>query len=111
MEAAVLTSRSDALLKASALVLVMSCGACSDILARRDTIAYSAGNSIAANRAIQTIDPYPRRSFVRGQHTDGVKAQQAAHRYLSPEGSGPVSAAPSIAPASSQGAAAPAATP
>jgi hypothetical protein len=110
MEAAVLSSRSDALLKASAIVLVMSCGACSDILARRDTIAYSAGNSIAANKAIQIIDPYPRRSFVRGHQTDGVKAQQAVRRYLSPEGGGPVGAPASIAPAS-QGAAAPAANP
>lgn len=105
-----LSSRSDALLKASAIVLVMACGACSDILARRDTIAYSAGNSIAANRAIQIIDPYPRRSFVRGQQTDGVKAQQAQRRYLSPEGSGPIIPPTSPAPAS-QGAAAPTATP
>ncbi|MDB5545046.1 MAG: hypothetical protein JWO64_2195 [Hyphomicrobiales bacterium] len=107
-----LSSRSDALLKASAIALLMACGGCSDILARRDTIAYSAGNSIAANRAIQIIDPYPRRSFIRGQQTDGVKAQQAVRRYLSPEGSGPVTAPASLAPASSQGApATPAANP
>jgi hypothetical protein len=90
----------------------MACGGCSDILARRDTIAYSAGNSIAANRAIQIIDPYPRRSFVRGQQTDGVKAQQAVRRYLSPEGSGPIIPPTSPAPAAAQGAVvAPTATP
>ncbi len=106
-----LSSLSDALLKASVIALVMACGACSDILARRDTIAYSAGNAIAANRAIQIIDPYPRRSFIRGQSTDGVKAQQAQRRYLSPEGSGPVVAPATLAPAAAQGSSAPAANP
>src|SRR5947209_20236202 len=108
MEVVVLSSRSDALLRASALMLLLACGACSDNLARRDTIAYSAGNAIAANRAIQIIDPYPRRSFVRGQVTDGVKAQQGARRYLSPDSAAPVTAPLSIAPAASgTGAAAP----
>lgn len=92
------SSRSDALLKISALALAVACGACSDNLARRDTIAYSAGNAMAANRAIQIIDPYPRRSFARGQQTDGLKAQQAARRYLSPEGAGLVVAPSSMAP-------------
>jgi len=94
------------MLKSAALVLVMACGACSDNLARRDTIAFSAGNSLAANRAIQVIDPYPRSSFIRGQQTDGVKAQQAARRYLTPD-TGAVIAPPSLAP---QGAGASAST-
>lgn len=96
-----LSSRSDAVLKASTLALLLTCGACSDNLARRDTIAFSAGNAIAANRAIQIIDPYPRRSFLRGQETDGVKASLAARRYLSPDASSPVTAPPSLAPAPS----------
>lgn len=81
-------SQSDLLLKAAALALVSLTGACSDNLARRDTIAYSAGNSLAANAAIQTIDPWPRRSYLRGQPTDGVKARQAAQRYLTPDSGG-----------------------
>lgn len=89
--------RSDLLLKAAALSLVTACGACADNLARRDTIAYSAGNAIAANRAIQTIDPYPRRAFLRGQQTDGVKAQQAVRRYLAPD-LGAAGPAPNLAP-------------
>lgn len=89
--------RSDLLLKAAAVTLVAACGACSDNLARRDTIAFSAGNASAANRAIQVIDPYPRRSFLRGQQTDGAKARQAVQRYLTPDATN-VTAAPSIAP-------------
>lgn len=95
---------SNPLLRALSLTLTMACGACSDNLARRDTIAFSAGNAIAANRTIQIIDPYPRRSFQRGQQTDGVKAQQAVRRYLSPEAAGPVLAPAPLGPAS-QGAA------
>lgn len=94
-----MSSRNDLLLKVAALALVGACGACSDNLARRDTIAYSAGNAMAANRAIQTIDPYPRRSFERGQQTDGVKAQQAVRRYLAPDAAAPVAPPPTIAPA------------
>src|SRR6476469_3979286 len=95
MEAGV-SFRSDLILRVAALSLVAACGACSDNLARRDTIALSAGNALAANRAIQTIDPYPRRSFVRGQQTDGVKAQQAVRRYLAPDSGSIVM--PSVAP-------------
>ena len=100
--------RSDAV-KAAALALVVSCGGCSDVLARRDTIAYSAGNAIAANRAIQIIDPYPRRSFLRAQQTDGLKAQQSVKRYLAPDAalSAPASIAPPSAGASASGLAAP----
>ncbi|MDB5644269.1 MAG: hypothetical protein JWN07_3586 [Hyphomicrobiales bacterium] len=100
--------RSD-VMKGAALTLVLACGACSDVLARRDTIAYSAGNSIAANRAIQVIDPYPRRSFLRGQPTDGLKAQQSVKRYLAPDAglSAPTSIAPPSAGASASGLAAP----
>jgi hypothetical protein len=94
MEAIVLSSRSDLALKAAALALVMACGACSDNLARRDTIAFSAGNAMAANRAIMIIDPYPRRSFIRGQQTDGLKAQQGARKYLAPDSAGPVIVSP-----------------
>jgi hypothetical protein len=95
MEAGV-SFRSDLILRVAALSLIAACGACSDNLARRDTIALSAGNAMAANRAIQTIDPYPRRSFLRGQQTDGVKAQQAVRRYLTPD-TGPI-VTPTVAP-------------
>jgi hypothetical protein len=109
MEAVVLSSRSDALLKASALALLLACGSCSDNLSRREHIAYSAGNSLAANRVIQTIDPYPRRSFVRGQSTDGVKAGLGARRYLAPDQT--LTAPATLAPATAGAGASSAPTP
>jgi hypothetical protein len=44
-----------ALLAAAALA-----GGCADYLNHRDTVALAAGDSVNANRAIETIDPWPR---------------------------------------------------
>lgn len=47
----------------SKLVILLACVAavsgCADYLNRRDSITLGAGNSIEANTAIQTIDPFP----------------------------------------------------
>ena len=55
---------------------------CSDLYyARRDTIALSAGDAIAANAAEQTIDPWPRSSGNTNIAFNGQKMQSAVERY------------------------------
>ena len=49
--------------------------------ARLDTISPIAGNSIAHNKAVQTIDPWPDDAFRRHQVTDGERVRQAYERY------------------------------
>ena len=65
----------------AALASTLMLAGCNDYLARRDSVAASAGNSLAANSAIQTIDPWPRRSFTSRQSLDGVRASQAMELY------------------------------
>ncbi len=69
-----------ALAPAAALGILV--GACSDIYYdRRDTIAFSAGDAIAADQAIQVLDPWPRLSENRAIRFNGDKMQTAAARY------------------------------
>ena len=67
---------------------------CADPLARRETIAFSSGNAVAANRAIQTIDPWPRQSYARGQEWHGDKAAITIRRYRTGDIPTPVIIAP-----------------
>jgi hypothetical protein len=56
--------------------------ACSDMyIDRRDTIALSTGNALAADKAIQTIDPWPPASANRDIAYNGRKMQAAVERY------------------------------
>ncbi len=74
--------------------MLIALAGCADPLARRDTIAFSSGNAVAANRAIQTIDPWPRQSYMRGQEWHGDKAARAIHRYRTGEVPTPLIVAP-----------------
>jgi hypothetical protein len=76
------------------LVVVASCllAGCEDDLARRDTIAPWAGDDIAANEAIQTVNPWPREAFDDRQVTQGSKVEDAMRIYRLPP------ALPSAAP-------------
>ena len=57
-------------------------GGCSQIyLDRRDSIALSAGDAIAANQAVQVIDPWPPRSGNTNIVFNGQRMQAAAERY------------------------------
>jgi hypothetical protein len=47
----------------------------------RDTVALSAGDAIAANEAMQTIDPWPARSNNTNLAFNGQRMQSAAERY------------------------------
>jgi len=62
-------------------VLVSSCN---QAISRRDSLAPSFGNAMAANTALQTIDPWPRNVENTHIHTDGVKTGNAIERYQTP---------------------------
>lgn len=59
-------------------------GGCNQSTARRDSIAPSFGNAMAANTALQTVDPWPRNVEDTHIHTDGTKATNAIERYHTP---------------------------
>jgi hypothetical protein len=73
-------------MRAGALIVFVGLGlsiaGCSDIYYdRRDTIGLSAGDSLAANQAVQSIDPWPPATASRDIAFDGYKMQTAVERY------------------------------
>ena len=55
---------------------------CSDLYYdRRDTIALSGGNAVAANEIAQMVDPWPPHSGNTNIATNGQKMQAAVERY------------------------------
>jgi hypothetical protein len=69
-------------LVAPILALGALCGACSDLYyERRDTIAPYAGDALAGDKAVQTIDPWPPRSGDRRIAFNGQRMQAAVARY------------------------------
>jgi hypothetical protein len=57
-------------------------GACTDMyLDHRETVSFEAGNASAANKAIQTIDPWPAYAVRQDVAYDGERAAAAAERY------------------------------
>lgn len=55
---------------------------CSDIyLDRRETVALSAGDAIAANKVTQMVDPWPPNSGDRNIAYNGQRMQAAVERY------------------------------
>jgi hypothetical protein len=88
---------------ALATVLVALSG-CSEYFDRRDTIALSAGDAVAADKVTQMVDPWPRASANKNISFNGEKMQSAVERYRTnrvypPSGSGTSAAyQPSAAP-------------
>jgi hypothetical protein len=63
-------------------MLAAGLAGCSDLyFARRDTIALSGGDSIAANAVEQMYDPWPRNSDNPNIAFNGQKMQMAIERY------------------------------
>jgi hypothetical protein len=59
-----------------------SLGGCAQLYwDRRDSIGLSAGDAIAANQAMETIDPWPAASGDTNIVTNGQRMQAAAERY------------------------------
>jgi hypothetical protein len=64
------------------LALGALCGACSDLYyARRDLIVPYAGDALASDKAVQTIDPWPPGSGNRRIAFNGQRMQAAVARY------------------------------
>ena len=67
---------------ATAVTLGATLAGCSDIyFDRRDTVALTAGDSVAANAALQTADPWPRNSGNTTIAFNGQRMQSAVERY------------------------------
>jgi hypothetical protein len=67
---------------AVAVTLGTMLAGCSDLYYdRRDTIALSGGNAVAANEIAQMVDPWPPHSGNTNIATNGQKMQSAVERY------------------------------
>jgi len=68
-----------------ALALLLACAgrgwADEEYLARRDSITVGLGNSVAHNRAVHTIDPWPRYVGNDKINIDGRRIQLGMRRY------------------------------
>jgi len=58
--------------------------ACQEHLARRDTIAFHAGEAAAYNRAVHTIDPWPAASARTDIQFNAKRVVDAIERYEAP---------------------------
>jgi hypothetical protein len=66
----------------AATVFAAMLAGCSDIYYdRRETVSIGAGDAVASNRAIHTIDPWPRHSANRNIAFNGERLQGAIERY------------------------------
>jgi hypothetical protein len=67
---------------AAAVTLGAMLAGCSDLYSdRRDTIALSGGDAVAANAVAQTVDPWPAHSGDVNIASNGQKMQSAIERY------------------------------
>jgi hypothetical protein len=65
-----------------AVLLASLLGGCSDLyFDRRETIAFDGGDSVAANAAEQTVNPWPRDSFNNHLVFNGQRMQRAVECY------------------------------
>lgn len=80
---------------AAAIAACALLGACSEASLytdRRDSIALSAGDAIAADQVTQMVDPWPRASGNRNIDFNGQKMQSAVQRYRTNKVTPPVNA-------------------
>ena len=66
------------------LLPLLSAG-CADYQRRSDLVSDHAGEALAANRAMQVIDPWPREGFDTSLRTDASRTEAALRRYRTPE--------------------------
>ena len=81
-----------------AAVCLLSLSACDKYLDRRDQVTFGNGDSIAANKALQIIDPWPQSARTIEQGSSGEQAAAAIEklrrRTAAPEGAGNASSQP-----------------
>jgi hypothetical protein len=88
------------------LAAVMLAG-CSDLyFDRRETVSFHAGDAPAANKAAQTVDPWPAAAANRTIYSSGERMQRAVERYrtgkttpIQSSPNRPVQSEPLLAPA------------
>ena len=75
--------RNKTLVAAAMISSLVVLSACKDnqYLARRDTITLGAGDAMAANRAVHTIDPWPQYSKNKNLPADGKRMMVGIKRY------------------------------
>lgn len=64
---------------------------CSEYLDRRDTIALSGGDALAADAATQMVDPWPAVSRDRNIPANGERMRAAVERYRTGKVKAPIS--------------------
>jgi len=69
--------------RACAIIGLLLIAGCVDPVARNDYIDASAGDAVAANRAMQTGEPWPRDSFDTRPRSDGARALNDIQKYRS----------------------------
>jgi hypothetical protein len=66
---------------ALALALAATAAGCTEFVERRETIAFHAGNAVAANKAIHMIDPWPAAAARTDLEVSGRRVVDAIERY------------------------------
>ena len=65
-----------------ALAAATALAGCTDMyLDRRDTVSFAAGDSVAANKVVHMVDPWPPYAGDRNIAFNGERMQAAAERY------------------------------
>lgn len=88
------------------LLCAIALSGCNEYIDRRENVSISAGDSVARNKAIHIIDPWPTRSFDARLPANGARMQRAIETYRAGGVSrGGAQAAPAnMAPAQTSGA-------
>jgi len=68
---------------AAALVATILTAGCAEYTDRRESISYTSGDAVAANKALQVIDPWDRRAAWIDIDQDGNRAVSAVDIYRS----------------------------
>jgi hypothetical protein len=84
---------SNAMRLTASAILMAALGGCSEYTDRRDTIAPSSGNAVAADKVTHMVDPWPPASGNRNVVYNGAVMQNAYQRYrtgqvIAPNGTG-----------------------
>ena len=79
-------TRIELVIAAAIIVSMLTLGGCAErkynrYLHARDTISLSAGDAVAYNRAVQTIDPWPASARKTSQPTNGKRINLGMKRY------------------------------
>jgi hypothetical protein len=66
---------------AALFIITSSLAGCGDYMSRRETLSPHAGDAVAANKAIHTLDPWPRASQNTNIPANGERMQRVIESY------------------------------